>query len=175
MGDLSKPFYSGYRKTALVPGDVIVALTLPLTRADGSEFFEAFKQARRRDDDLAIVNAGMRVRFDGVTVSDSCFAFGGMAAFTKGCPSLATWWHGREWTYDNFKESLPELGKDLPLPDGSPGGMCEYRRLLARSFYFKFWASVAYTRNGDKPQAPLMDRDMSTVLQHSSKIIADRL
>mmetsp|Transcript_81483 Transcript_81483/g.154700 ORF Transcript_81483/g.154700 Transcript_81483/m.154700 type:complete len:1475 (+) Transcript_81483:114-4538(+) len=168
MGDLKAPFFSGYRKTGLRAGEVIVALTLPLTRPNHSEFFEAFKQARRRDDDLAIVNAAMRVRFEDSKVADACFAFGGMAPFTKGCLALATWWHGREWSHSNFTESLEKLAEDLPLPDGAPGGMCEYRRLLARSFYFKFWTSVAYRLGGSKiPPAPLMDCDMST-LHHTT-------
>jgi xanthine dehydrogenase/oxidase len=168
MGSLETPFFNGYRKTLLGPQDVIVALNLPLTRPDGSEFFEAYKQARRRDDDLAIVNAAMRVRFDGEQVADACFSFGGMAPFTKACRSLSSWWRGREWTYDNFSQSLDLLAKDLPLPDGSPGGMCEYRRLLARSFYFKFWASVGHARGKMSPPVPLTDREMGGVLSHNT-------
>jgi xanthine dehydrogenase/oxidase len=168
MGDLEKPFFSGYRKTGLGPKEVIVALTLPLTCPDGSEFFQAFKQARRRDDDLAIVNAGMRVRFAGDNVADACFAFGGMSPFTKGCPNLAKWWQGRSWSHENFTASLQELSSELQLNDGAPGGMVEYRRLLARSFYFKFWAYVGYLRQGEKPPSPLTERDMSSVLEHTT-------
>lgn len=169
MANLEAPFFHGYRKTLLGPKDIIVALNLPLTRGDGSEFFEGYKQARRRDDDLAIVNAAMRVRFEDGCVADSCFAFGGMAPFTKACPTLSKWWSGREWTHDNFTKSIDLLSKDLPLADGSPGGMCEYRRTLARSFYFKFWTSVAYVQGGSKgPPAPLALRDMSSCLSHTT-------
>lgn len=168
MGDTSAPFFHGYRKTALGSGDVIVALVLPLTAADGSEYFRAYKQARRRDDDLAIVNAAMRVRVQGGVITDSCFAFGGMAPFTKACPALSAWWKGKDWNHDNFKASLEVLAADLPLPDGSPGGMCEYRRLLARSFYFKFWADTAFRLGHEAPPSPLGQRDMAALLEHTT-------
>jgi xanthine dehydrogenase/oxidase len=168
MNNTDAPFFSGYRKTALGPRELIVAIVLPVTKPDGSEFFQAFKQARRRDDDLAIVNAAMRVRFDGAVVADASFAFGGMAPFTKACDRLSRWWRGQEWTHSNFMRSLDELVEDIPLPDGAPGGMCEYRRALARSFYFKFWTSVAYARRESKPPAPLGARDIGAALVHST-------
>mmetsp|Transcript_70545 Transcript_70545/g.169008 ORF Transcript_70545/g.169008 Transcript_70545/m.169008 type:complete len:1398 (+) Transcript_70545:52-4245(+) len=168
MGDPNAPFFTGYRKIALGAKEVIAALVLPLTKADGSEFYQAYKQARRRDDDLAIVNAAQRVRFKDDVVVDCCFAFGGMAPFSKACTKLATWWCGKEWTHSNFQDSMSIFADDLPLPDGAPGGMCEYRRTLARSFYFKFWAQVAYQRGGNQPPKPLSSRDMSAVLNHTT-------
>ena len=49
-----------------------------------SEYFAGFKQAHRREDDIAVVNAGMRVRLDENThkVIEAAFAFGGMAPYT---------------------------------------------------------------------------------------------
>ena len=46
-----------------------------------SEYFEGFKQSARRDDDVATVNAGMRVLFDErqKTISDITLCYGGMA------------------------------------------------------------------------------------------------
>jgi xanthine dehydrogenase/oxidase len=48
----------------------------------------AYKQAKRRDDDIAIVNAGLRLIFDeekvdpnnpnSLIIKDACFASGGM-------------------------------------------------------------------------------------------------
>eukprot|EP00929_Paragymnodinium_shiwhaense_P046791 TRINITY_DN23806_c0_g1_i1.p1 TRINITY_DN23806_c0_g1~~TRINITY_DN23806_c0_g1_i1.p1 ORF type:complete len:1435 (+),score=412.96 TRINITY_DN23806_c0_g1_i1:91-4395(+) len=172
MGDMEKLFFCGYRKTALGPRDIIVALTLPFPKKDGSEFFQAYKMSRRRDDDLAIVNAAMRVKFDGAgasaKVSEAAFAFGGMGPFTKACGGLSKWWKGKEWTHANFSASIEELSKDLPLPDGAPGGMSEYRRALARSFYFKFWTQVAYLRSGKAPPAPLEAKHLSAALDHST-------
>ncbi|KJE94734.1 xanthine dehydrogenase, variant [Capsaspora owczarzaki ATCC 30864] len=52
-------FYKGYRQTLLEPTEIMLAITIPYTR--DFEFVEAFKQAKRREDDIAIVNAGMRI------------------------------------------------------------------------------------------------------------------
>ena len=49
-----------------------------------NEYFYGYKQSPRREDDIAIVNAGMRVRFkpDTDVIEECSLAFGGMAATT---------------------------------------------------------------------------------------------
>lgn len=52
-----------------------------------SEFFCAYKQAHRRDDDIAIVNAAFRVEFEDLSLSPPTvrhvdMSFGGMAPTT---------------------------------------------------------------------------------------------
>jgi len=49
-----------------------------------NEYIQGYKQAHRREDDIAIVNAGIRVLFEGDSdvVKDITMAFGGMAATT---------------------------------------------------------------------------------------------
>ena len=48
-----------------------------------NEFFAGYKQAHRRDDDIAIVNAGMKVVLnENNIVQLAAFAFGGMAPIT---------------------------------------------------------------------------------------------
>jgi CO/xanthine dehydrogenase FAD-binding subunit len=53
-------FFLGYRRVALAPHEVLQRVAVPFTRRH--EFVREFKQAHRRDDDVAIVNAGMRAR-----------------------------------------------------------------------------------------------------------------
>lgn len=53
-------FFLGYRRVALAPHEVLLAVGVPFTRRH--EYVREFKQAHRRDDDIAIVNAGMRAR-----------------------------------------------------------------------------------------------------------------
>ena len=48
-----------------------------------NQHFVAYKQARRREDDIAIVNAAFNVTLDGNKVSSLRMAFGGMAATTR--------------------------------------------------------------------------------------------
>ena len=49
-----------------------------------NEYFCGYKQAYRREDDIATVNAGMRVVFEGNTnvVKEFTLAYGGMAVVT---------------------------------------------------------------------------------------------
>ncbi len=53
-------FFLGYRRVALAPHEVLLRVAVPFMRRH--EFVREFKQAHRRDDDVAIVNAGMRAR-----------------------------------------------------------------------------------------------------------------
>ncbi len=49
------------RRVDLQPKEILVKVFLPYTQK--LEYVKEFKQAHRRDDDIAIANAGMRVRF----------------------------------------------------------------------------------------------------------------
>ena len=53
-------FFLGYRKVALEPHEVLLRVSIPFQNKN--EYVREFKQAHRRDDDIAIVNAGMRVQ-----------------------------------------------------------------------------------------------------------------
>jgi len=52
-------FFLNYRKVDLQEGEVMVSVSLPLTKK--TEHIRAFKQARRREDDIAIVTSCLRV------------------------------------------------------------------------------------------------------------------
>ena len=75
-------FFTGYRKTALNPGEVVISIMIPFTKK--REYFQAYKQAHRRDDDIAIVNGAFRVVFDDTepTIREMAMSFGGMAPTT---------------------------------------------------------------------------------------------
>ncbi|KAJ2062095.1 hypothetical protein GGI17_002662 [Coemansia sp. S146] len=74
-------FFLGYRHTAMPPGEVLVSVTAPFN-AEG-EVIRAFKQAKRKEDDIAIATCGLRVRVDeNQRVVDAAFAYGGVAPTT---------------------------------------------------------------------------------------------
>ncbi|CAK9040826.1 Xanthine dehydrogenase, partial [Durusdinium trenchii] len=58
---LMKDFFKSYRVVDMQPAEVICAIKVPAVE-DKFEFVRSFKQARRRDDDISIVNACLRVR-----------------------------------------------------------------------------------------------------------------
>ncbi len=58
-------FITGYRKTALTPGEVIAAIRIPLL-TDGQRF-TAYKLSKRFDQDISTVIAAFRLKLDGET------------------------------------------------------------------------------------------------------------
>lgn len=75
-------FFKGYRTTALPPDAIIARLEIP-TSSGKREYLRAYKQAKRKDDDIAIVNAALRVALDDSHKVKNCsLVYGGMAATT---------------------------------------------------------------------------------------------
>ena len=56
-------FYTGYRRNILAADEILVSISVPYTEED--EHFVAFKQAKRRDDDIAIVNSAFFFKLGG--------------------------------------------------------------------------------------------------------------
>jgi xanthine dehydrogenase/oxidase len=55
-------FQPGYRKVDIHPDEVLTSVVIPYNHEN--QYIEAYKQARRREDDIAIVNAGFNVSLD---------------------------------------------------------------------------------------------------------------
>eukprot|EP00899_Mesostigma_viride_P019651 jgi/Mesvir1/27688/Mv07407-RA.1 len=153
----AREFFLGYRKVDLRPGEVLVSVTLPFTR--DYEYVKEFKQARRREDDIAIVNAGMRVAFvpgpSGTggaptwIVASASLAFGGVAPVTLCAPKTEAWLVGKEWSEGVAFEAVAQLAREIVIADNAPGGMVEFRRSLVGSFFFKFFVFAARKLHGD--------------------------
>ncbi|KAI0022484.1 xanthine dehydrogenase [Xylariomycetidae sp. FL0641] len=135
---LSK-FFVKYRTTQLPADGVITHIRVPL--ASPNEVTKAYKQSKRKDDDIAIVTAGFRVRLDSEgTVSDASFAFGGMAPTTVSAAKTQDAVVGQMWAdRSTLEAALDALSNDFDLPVGVVGGMAHYRKALALSMFFRFW------------------------------------
>lgn len=81
-------FFLENGSTALPPDAVITKLTIPLAVVgNGREVIRAYKQAKRRSNDSAIVTAGMRVVLDDMgLVRDIILAYGGWATHANPNP-----------------------------------------------------------------------------------------
>ncbi|KAL8290642.1 hypothetical protein RQP46_002900 [Phenoliferia psychrophenolica] len=134
-------FFVGYRKTKLPEDAIIVRIVVPL---HAKQVVRAYKQAKRRDDDIAIVTScfAMRVNDDGI-IEHSKFAYGGMAAWTISVPKTEAFLQGKPFTAATLESALAVLGLEVDLPFNVPGGMPSYRKTLALSFFFKFWTAVS--------------------------------
>ena len=136
-------FFKGYRTTALESNAIIANLRIPLSREKG-EYLRAYKQAKRKDDDIAIVNAALRVRLDeGNTVRSVSLIYGGMAPTTVAAKEAQTYLRGKTWTDPKTLEgTMQALENDFDLRFGVPGGMATYRKSLALGFFYRFYHEV---------------------------------
>lgn len=133
-------FFKGYRVTAL-PDDAIIAhLRIPVAEEKG-EYMRAFKQAKRKDDDIAIVNAAMRVSLsDALDVRSIDLVYGGMAPTTVAAKKTMEYLKGKQWASNETLEgAMSMLEQDFDLRFGVPGGMAAYRKSLALTFFYKFY------------------------------------
>uniref|UniRef100_A0A8C2TTF7 Xanthine dehydrogenase/oxidase n=1 Tax=Coturnix japonica TaxID=93934 RepID=A0A8C2TTF7_COTJA len=139
---MDEKFFTGYRKTIVKPEEVLLSVEIPYSKE--GEYFSAFKQAYRREDDIAIVTCGMRVLFQHGTsrVQEVKLSYGGMAPTTilalKTCQELT----GRDWNEKLLQDACRLLAGEMDLSPSAPGGMVEFRRTLTLSFFFKFYLTV---------------------------------
>ncbi|KAJ1649451.1 hypothetical protein IWQ61_009472 [Dispira simplex] len=141
-----RDFFLGYRKIALHPDEVITSVFVPVSRAH--QYIRAYKQAKRKDDDIAIVNAGLSVTVESHQgnwrVVDSCWVFGGMAPTTLRVDAMTQTVQGQLWGHqDTWDKLVTTAQTSLQLDFAVPGGMPEFRTALALSFAFKFWHEIS--------------------------------
>lgn len=136
-------FFKGYRTTALAPDAIIASLRIPIAREKG-EYLRAYKQAKRKDDDIAIVNAALRVSLSENNVVEGVdLVYGGMAATTVAAREAVTYLKGKTWTDPATLEGvMSALENDFDLRFGVPGGMATYRKSLALGFFYRFYNEV---------------------------------
>lgn len=148
-----RDFFLGYRKTALPASAIITKLFVPWSDEAGS-VVHAFKQSKRKDDDIAIVNACLRlsVNTDG-TVEDATLAFGGMGPTTMQSLAVQHYLVGKSFAKSStLSEALQILARqDFPLSYGVPGGMPVFRKSLALGFLTRFWGLAAPRLGLEKP------------------------
>lgn len=136
-------FFTGYRKNIIQPHEVLVGIYFPKT--EKNQYVVAFKQARRRDDDIAIVNAAINVCFESNSnvVKSIKMAFGGMAPTTVMAPRSAEIMIKQKWNQQLIERVTESLSAELPLAASAPGGMIAYRRALVVSLFFKSYLLIS--------------------------------
>ncbi|KAL2650085.1 hypothetical protein R1flu_018213 [Riccia fluitans] len=140
-------FFEGYRRVRLDAGEILLSVFLPWSKR--YEYVKEFKQAHRRDDDIALVNAAMRISLqpkDEIwTVLDASLVYGGVAPTCIIARKTAEFLKGKEWNYATLEKAFPFISEDVMLADNAPGGMIEFRKSLTTSFFFKFYLHVMYS------------------------------
>lgn len=136
-------FFKGYRTTALPPDAIIASIRIPVANEKG-EFFRAYKQSKRKDDDIAIVNAALRISLSDLHIVESAdLVYGGMAPTTIAAKKAGAYLLGKKLTDPATLEgTMNALEQDFDLRFGVPGGMATYRKSLALGFFYRFYHEV---------------------------------
>ncbi|KAK6826067.1 hypothetical protein PG987_013561 [Apiospora arundinis] len=160
-------FFKGYRRTALEPDAVIASIRIPITKEKG-DYFRAYKQAKRKDDDIAIVTGALHVRVDEKGTVEHCnLVYGGMAPFTVAAKKTNEFLMGKMLAHpDTLEGAMNALESDFNLEFGVPGGMASYRKSLALSFFYRFYHDVlsglsAESQHGDSQAVEELERELS--------------
>ncbi|KAI0020389.1 xanthine dehydrogenase [Xylariomycetidae sp. FL0641] len=161
-------FFQGYRRTALPDNAIIASIRIPVTREKG-DYFRAYKQAKRKDDDIAIVTSALHVRLDQKGTVEHCnLVYGGMAPFTIAAKKTNAYLQGKLFTHpDTLEGAMNALESDFDLVFSVPGGMASYRRALALSFFYRFYHEVlsgisTESEHGDSQAVEELERALST-------------
>ena len=134
-------FFTAYRTTNLPADAIIISIHIPLPPQGVREITKAYKQAKRKEDDVAIVTSAYRVRLDEEgLVSDISLSYGGMAPKTVLATETMQKLLGKKWhSSATLDAAIVSLAQELDLTYGVLGGMATHRKTLAISLFFRFW------------------------------------
>lgn len=149
----SRDFFQGYRKVDMGPSEILLHVIVPWNESS-TDFVEAFKVSRRRDDDIAIVSAGIRLHLvkksdaDPVSpkqykISNASISFGGLAPKTIAAPEVEAAIQGKTFERKTMDDGLEMIARMYQLDRNVPGGMAEFRQSLALGFLFKAFVRCA--------------------------------
>ncbi|KAK4875653.1 hypothetical protein RN001_012075 [Aquatica leii] len=167
---MDETFFTSYRQNIVRKDEVLIAIYIPYTTKD--QYFYSYKQARRRDDDTAIVNSAINVTFKPKSniISNIKMAFGGMGPTTivpiKTCQAIKN----QPWNEETLNKIYKCLIEDLPLLPGAPGGMTQYRKSLALSFVFKAFLAISQELQNYTQTLSINEIQLSALTEFSNQI-----
>ncbi len=150
-------FFIGYRKTALRPQELLVAVEVPALPASARA--AAYKVSKRRELDISTVSAGLFVDVDArEQVTAARLAFGGMASVPQRAAQAEQALVGHRWSAETVEAAAQALALDFrPLSDHR--GSAWYRATVAANLLRGFFSETQTTRT-----PALESRHAATVL-----------
>jgi len=126
----------GYRKTSLMPDEIITKVLLP---SDEDKIIWSQKVSKRRDLDISTVSAGFALKLTKERkVQSIILAFGGMAAITNRAYKTEDFLLGKVWEKPIVEEAMEILEVEFtPLSDARAEAVG--RKLLAKNLLLKFY------------------------------------
>jgi xanthine dehydrogenase small subunit len=128
-------FFTGYRRTALKAGELLVSIRIPKPLPIALRFFKASK---RRLDDISTVAACFALRFDRAgRITAARIAYGGVAAVPTRVKQAEDELMGQVWNDSALRRAQRAVERTLrPMSDHR--GSAAYRMALAQSLLAKF-------------------------------------
>lgn len=143
-----RKFYTGYRKTALAPDEMMtsVRIALPLP----GEIYKLYKISKRKDLDISSLAAAIWMRRDGKTISDIRIVYAGVAPVMMRLEKTEWLLRGKALSLANFQAAgAAAAGEVAPISDVR--GSADYRRALAANVLVKFWHDLGESDANDHP------------------------
>ena len=129
-------FFTGYRKTALNPSELIIAIEVP---APLPAFVRFYKIAKRRFDDISTVAAAMAIDVDHAgVVQRARVGFGGVAATPIRVVAAEEALENRDWNADGIQRAKKSLAV-VVSPIGDHRGSRSFRLAVSQRLFDKFW------------------------------------
>jgi xanthine dehydrogenase small subunit len=129
-------FFTGYRQTALRPGELLTTIEIP---RPAPEFMRFYKVAKRRLDDISTVAAAMAIDRDPAgRIRRARFAFGGVAPTPLRIEEAERAVVGQAWSQAAVERVQQILDRTL-TPMSDHRGSAAYRLEVSKSLVEKFW------------------------------------
>ncbi|MFC4518644.1 xanthine dehydrogenase small subunit [Cupriavidus pinatubonensis] len=127
--------YLAYQKTAMVEGEFVAALRVPVK---GPQHFRTYKLSKRFDEDISAVCAAFAITVENDVITQARVAFGGMAATPKRGAATEAALIGQPWNEATVRAGMAALSQDYtPLSDMR--STASYRTRGAANLLYRFW------------------------------------
>lgn len=131
-------YFTGYRTTALRPGELIRAVRVPRPLAGLTAFH---KIAKRRYDDISSVAVGFALDLDDGTIARARIGLGGVAATPIRALATEAALEGQPWTRETIEAAAEVMrGEGTPMDDHRASGA--YRSAMLGNAVRKLWAEA---------------------------------
>jgi len=132
-------FYLGYRKTALKTGEIITSIDFAIPKKGQS--LALYKTSQRKDLDISIVNAAIRVNWTNAkktVIKDVNIAMGGIAATPLRLVKTEKLLKGAILSDETLMKAVAALHSEMtPLSDLRSSS--SYRRVIVENMFMKFF------------------------------------
>jgi xanthine dehydrogenase small subunit len=128
--------YLGYQRKDLAPGELIVGVLIPPSKA--TRLFASYKLAKRIDQDISAVCGAFAVDLVDERIVSARLVYGGVAAIPARAPAAERALTGQAWSEAAIAAATSALASDFtPLTDLR--GSREYRLRAAGSMLRRFY------------------------------------